>query len=87
MLLKFGKDMGVEKLAEIFLGRGRDILPLVPCELDLMHIMNLYLLPLSSCTQKSVEVLPLYMLTNLDFPNLVYFLEKSLRNQEICRVK
>ena len=49
--------------------------PLAPCELDLMHIINLHLLPLSSCNQQSVEVLPLYILTNLDLPNLVYFLE------------
>ena len=72
MLLKFEKVMDVEKLAEIFLEGEGTFYPLPPCELGLTNIMNLLLLPLSSCTLQSVEVLPLYILTNLDLPNLVY---------------
>ena len=66
---QFEKDMDVENVAD-FSREGRDILPLASCELGLTHIMNLHLLSLSNCTQQSVEVLSLYILTNLDLPNL-----------------
>ena len=77
MLFKFEKDMDVENLTD-FSREGKGHFALAPCELGLTHIMNLHLLSLSNCTQQSVEVLSLYILTNLDLPNLVYFLEKSL---------
>ena len=70
------EDMDVEKLSEIILEGERTFCPLTPCKFGLMHIMNLHLLPLSNCTQQSVEVLSLYILTNLDLPNLVCYLEK-----------
>ena len=79
MLLKFEKDVDMEKLAEEFSREGKGHFdPFSPCELGFMHIMNLHLLPVSSCTLQLVEVLPFYILRNLDFSNLDYFLEKLL---------
>ena len=94
MLLKFEKDLDVKNVADFF-RKGKGHFALAPCELGLTHIMKLHLLSLSNCTQQSVEVLPLYILTNLDLPNLIYFLENhwhvvhqaKCHNQEICRVK
>ena len=86
--------MDVEKLAEIFLGRGRKILSPCPCELDLMHIMNLHL---AAALNSQLKYCPSIFLQILICPHLVYFLETSLacttdihqakcHNQETCRV-
>ena len=59
--------MDVEKLGEIFREGKGPFAPLALFELDLMHTYDD--LSFGSCILQSVEVLPLYILTNVDlFP-------------------